>query len=275
MKMKFTFLLTSILFSISVTNAQTTNNVDTPPDSTEIIEESPEKKRTLPSDNEEIVIRLKDYYPRDGIIKDSDPNKYETKKGEFDIQKIDSDKIKPKIKGVHFGVTTGISFIAKPTYDYSISPIDSTFRTQKLAPLSFNISTCVAFPIAPRWWGTGLYVKRNKTYYTGTGLYGIVSLNLATFNTAFETGGLFNKQIDGGLGLGWALTENACLIGTFEMLSVRQPRDYMLDIANTGEKIMSSNGPIMEIDESSNYLTNYYVPSFSIKFAFFFDNTPD
>lgn len=96
-----------------------------------------------------------------------------------------------------------------------------------------------------------------------------ISLNLAELN-----GGniAFNKSIDGGIGLGYYFNEFTQIAVFFDMLRMRQMRDYV--VKNFEDQSIPNGTEVYNaLDQNnSNLFYNKYYPGISIKAVFSFGN---
>jgi len=179
-----------------------------------------------------------------------------------------------KTKGIIYGISMGFNRAFDNLYDARISPIDTTLVLQKTSNISFLFSTSVSFPILKGVFGGSYYRKLDDTgkptgdpYFVPTGLSVIASLNLVTFNSALGGAGLFNQKLDGGLGLGYTFGENVQIALTYEMISFRQPRDFLKEYEGQTVKVNNQNLSNIAIDDNDYYIDKY-VPSFSFKVVY-------
>lgn len=145
---------------------------------------------------------------------------------------------------------------------------------QKTSNTSFLLSTVVSFPILSKWLGGGYYRKLDGSgseigdpYFVPSGLSLVATINLVTFNTALGGSGLFNHKLDGGLGLGYTFGENVQLAMTYEMISFRQPRDFLKEFENQTVKLNGSNLSSLSFDDN-DYFIDKYIPSVSFKIVY-------
>ena len=93
----------------------------------------------------------------------------------------------------------------------------------------------------------------------------LATVNLLTFNSA-ATGSVFNKRLDGGLGVGYRLNDELQIAATFEMISYRLPRDFLVDESRDKVINNAAGTPITTIlPENSDYYADRYLPSVSLK----------
>ncbi len=104
-------------------------------------------------------------------------------------------------------------------------------------------------------------------YFVPTGLSVIASLNLVTFNSALGGAGIFNQKLDGGLGLGYTFGENVQIALTYEMISFRQPRDFLKKYEGQTVKVNNENLTNIALDDNDYYIDKY-IPSFSFKVVY-------
>ncbi|WP_207424588.1 hypothetical protein [Desertivirga brevis] len=173
------------------------------------------------------------------------------------------------------GVSIGYTMGTNKLYSIAINPVDQTVQFDKVSPLNVVLSTAVMFN-----WKT--WYLRQKTDPNGNPtlnntkgpVFAIPSkwsvgaiLNLAQFSSESK---LYNQKIDGGLGIGYELNENIFVLGSFEFLSVKQPRDYFINDYNGQKKqFLIENVPQKNINyDDLNVFHDKYVPSISLKVVF-------
>ena len=179
-----------------------------------------------------------------------------------------------KAKGINFGVSVGYNFAHNTLYEASLSPIDHTFSIATLPKNSFVISTALSFPLTRGKLGGATYTKIDNAgkpigepYYVPWGLCLIATLNIATFNEA-SNGSIFNKQIDGGLGIGYRLDDHFQIALAYEMISFRQPKQFLID-QYQGKVINVGDQKLISLDEKdNNFFHNKYVGSISLKLIY-------
>lgn len=203
------------------------------------------------------------------------------------LTKDEADKIDNKVnKGINFGISLGFNSVFDNLYEARISPIDQRVMVNSIPKTSFLISTALSVPLTKGKLGGRYYRKLDEdgkevgpVYYVPFGFCLIATINLVTFNSA-ATGTIFNQKIDGGLGIGYRINEDVQIALTYEMLSVRQPRDFLLN-DETGFKnkpILINNQPLTSLGMDDNdYFRDRYMPSLSLKFIYLIrgDKTKD
>lgn len=179
-----------------------------------------------------------------------------------------------KTKGIKYGISMGFNKAFDNLYDARISPTDTTLVLQKTSNISFLLSTSVSFPILKGVFGGTYYRKLDNAgnptgdpYFVPTGLSVIASLNLVTFNSALGGAGIFNQKLDGGLGLGYTFGENVQIALTYEMISFRQPRDFLKKYEGQAVKVNNENLTNIALDDNDYYIDKY-IPSFSFKVVY-------
>lgn len=179
-----------------------------------------------------------------------------------------------KTRGIKFGVSTGFNKALDEIYDARISPIDTSFKLERASNVSFLLSTTLSFAILKGWLGGSYYRKLGadgqpvgNPYFVPKGLNIIATLNLVTFNSALAGAGLFNQKLDGGLGLGYTFGDNVQIGATYEMLSFRQPREYLMKLR---DKPVIVNGDKMTSlpTDNNDYFIDKYIPSISLKIIY-------
>ena len=193
--------------------------------------------------------------------------------GTKELTKTEADNLgNIKTKGIKFGVSMGFNQTFDDLFDARISPIDTTVLLEKTSNTSFLLSTTLSFPILSKFLGGGSYYRKldangdpvGDPYFVPSGLSIIATINLVTFNSALGGAGLFNQKLDGGLGLGYKFGDNVQLALTYEMLSFRQPRQYIKELEGQTVNVGGSNITTLSVDDN-DYFIDKYVPSMSIK----------
>ncbi|UTD15432.1 hypothetical protein HER15_08120 [Tenacibaculum mesophilum] len=196
--------------------------------------------------------------------------------GAKEISKEDADKLgNIKKKGIKFGVSFGFNQTFDELVDARISPIDTTLTLQNTSRTSFLLSTTLSFAILSKWLGGGRYYRKldvsgnpvGDPYFVPSGLSIVTSINLVTFNSALGGAGLFNQKLDGGLGLGYTFGENVQLALTYEMISFRQPRDFLKEL--NGQTVEVNGSKLMSLNlDDNDYFIDKYIPSISLKIIY-------
>lgn len=175
---------------------------------------------------------------------------------------------------VKLGFSLGYSYIPTSIYDGSISPFDNTLKLQKQFPANFLISTALVINPVEKY---ELLVNSDNKILKVIGrqlsnISFIATVNLVSIGSKAET--LFNKKIDGGLGVGYRLNEDFHLALTAEMFSVKQLKDYIMD--GYKDKVLSIDGQaVTALDPADTRLfTDKYVPGFSLKFIYILSGKP-
>ncbi len=196
--------------------------------------------------------------------------------GILEITKATADPIPNKVnEGLDFGISLGFNSVFDRIYEARISPLDNKLKITTVPKAAFLISTGVSVPITKGKLGGRYYRKLNAAgtptgpvYFVPYGLCFVATVNLVSFNSA-ATGSLFNQKIDGGLGLGYRVNDNFQIAMTYEMISYRQPRQFLMD--NYNDKILSnaSGDVISSINiDDNDYFRDKYMSSISLKFFY-------
>lgn len=177
-----------------------------------------------------------------------------------------------KSKSVKVGISLGYSALLGNLYNASISPIDNTLKLQNQFPANFLIST--ALVINPIKTLRVLEESNSKVLrVVGEQLQNIsfvATVNLVSFGSSTET--LFNKKIDGGLGIGYKMSDDFHIAFTAEMFSVKQLREYLIKGYNNQELVIDGKS-LTAFDETDTRLFHdKYVPGFSLKFIYIIAN---
>ncbi len=187
---------------------------------------------------------------------------------------------------LNFAIGLGPKFNLSKQFDASISPVDSSIQLQKLPTSSFVLSATLMFHIGRKQESQVLSVTNGQSHIysfkkynllkndktaaqklnltepktkkgqikdpdnnNGYGPWSILaSLNLADINS---NGASFNKQIDGGLGIGYKVCD-ALHLGLFlEYSTSRQLQNYITD-SYVGKPIMVNNEKLSVLNENDN-----------------------
>ncbi|MGE5521180.1 MAG: hypothetical protein ACM3VS_14735 [Candidatus Dadabacteria bacterium] len=185
------------------------------------------------------------------------------------------DPIENKVnKGINFGLSLGFNTVFDPIYDARISPLDNKLKITKTPKSSFLLSTGVSVPLSKGKFGGRYYKKLDENnreygplYYVPYGFCFIATVNLITLNSGV-TGSGFNQKLDGGLGFGYRVNDNFQLALTGEMISYRQPREFLFESKDQTLKTM--NGDVLTAinPDDNNYFIDKYMPSLSFKFFY-------
>jgi hypothetical protein len=182
----------------------------------------------------------------------------------------DDDELGTISENISFGISVGFNNALEEISTASISPIDNKVIISEEQRTSFVLSTVLSVPI---------FFKRNILYrYSGKNgeLYGpyhklsefslIASLNIATFQGA-QSGSVFNQKISGGLGVSYNFTEDVAIGLTYELLSYRKPKDFLIN--NEGTSLSENGNPVNSLDISDNrYFFDRYANTLSIKIIY-------
>jgi hypothetical protein len=161
-----------------------------------------------------------------------------------------------ELQGVTFGFGAGFNKLNQDIYNYSLST--DTFHTleiQKLSKTSFVISSVLSVKLGK------LKTPTNsiKLLRAGEGenepdfgerLAINIALNLLEINSDNIS---FNKNIDGGLGLGYFLNNYVQLAVFYDLVRIRQLRDNIQN-AYLGKSIPNGNEVFNALDEKNNDL---------------------
>lgn len=168
---------------------------------------------------------------------------------------------------VSFGLSLGYNFALENLKSAQISPFDGTLIIDDLQSSSFVLSTVISVPISYK----EKKAKRNKDKdgkaigqvkkISDWSVIGIV--NLVTFNEA-QSGNIFNQKMSGGLGLSYNMDEHVAFGLSYELISYRKPKDFLLE--QNGQALMTNGNAITSIDTSDNtYFFDRYAGTLSFK----------
>ena len=154
-----------------------------------------------------------------------------------------------ELRGVTFGFSAGFSRLFKRQYDYFLDPANNYLQKQKLGKTNLVISTVASVKLSKLTLQkkekgyslvrTGIPEKKfddNTFLKTPTDEISLENarwhekfvLNLALNLGEIGSDVSFNKQIDGGIGLGYLLTADLQLAAFIDIIRTRQLRDYIV-----------------------------------------------
>ncbi|OGX87886.1 hypothetical protein BEN47_10135 [Hymenobacter lapidarius] len=217
-----------------------------------------------------------------GNVKEITPAKLQQMRSAAAGSGADSQVVNLVNKGVDFGVSLGFNRVFERIYDVHVSPLDYKLKVTDAPASTFLLSMGLSVPLtrirekpakSTSAHVRGRYYRKltetggaTKTvYYVPYGWNLVATVNLLTFNTA-ATGSVFNKRIDGGLGLGYRINDELQLAATFEMISYRLPRDFLIDECRD-KQVISATGTLITsiLPDNSDYYADRYLPSVSLK----------
>lgn len=182
------------------------------------------------------------------------------------------------VKNVDIGLSVGFNTVFEKLHEARISPIDQKVFLTNMPRQSFLLSTTISVPfnVTLRQGKENAkqiqyqQVRNGPFYRTPLGLCFVASLNLANLSST-QSGSIFNKKIDGGLGLGYRVSQNFQISLTYEKISIRQPRQFLKDLE--GKNIIINNQILNSLDiEDNNYFVDKYLNSAAIKFIYVIKN---
>ncbi|WP_024772141.1 hypothetical protein [Aquimarina macrocephali] len=183
----------------------------------------------------------------------------------------DSEKENGSIgENISFGLSLGFNGSTENIKTVQISPIDNTVILNKGQKTSFVLSTVVSIPIS---------FKKNLTYrftdkdgnqigqiHKISDWSFIASVNLITLQGA-QSGNVFNQKISGGLGVSYNFTEDFSIGLTYELISSRSPKDFL--IQSSGKEIQENGETVTALDITNNeYFYDKYLGTVSFKFIY-------
>ncbi|GAB5522266.1 MAG: hypothetical protein Roseis2KO_01380 [Roseivirga sp.] len=176
-------------------------------------------------------------------------------------------------KGISLGVSVGYNRLINDNYAAFLSPIDNTVIIEKLPRSSFVLSTALSVPLTKKQ-GITQYTQMDNNnnpigpvYYVNHGWALVTSINVALFNESLTTT-IFNKRIDGGIGLGYRINKDFQVAFVYEFLTIRQPKEFLRGLI--GKTISVNNEVLTSLSSDNNdFFKDDYVPAFSVKFVYF------
>lgn len=202
-----------------------------------------------------------------------------------------------KINPLKVGLGVGINQALDPIKEVTYSPVDSIVHLRKIKRTSFVISSTLSFEIfsgarkvrnldpalkengsqaqdsdkVGKILSKGQIVKQAAKDGTPTYLFKpngwnlLLSINLATFESAATKAPEFNLRVNGGIGIGYSINSHVQVGLLAEFTKRRQPYNHFKDIE--GQKLDDSYpNSVITLDKTDDnlYFTDY-VPSLSLK----------
>ena len=182
-----------------------------------------------------------------------------------------------KERPLNFFGSVGGTFSTKSLYDMSVSPIDNTVRIENIKGFSNNISLGIVWnPIVRKEFVEKTYITKGRNIETE---YEQERKNfaIAALSNVFQVA-IANSQaslpasVDFGIGIGYR-KDNFLALFTFELPTIRQPRQYMLDAfkdKNVVAKRPDGNLITSFSITDNNVFISKVLPSVGIKLAYTF-----
>lgn len=82
-----------------------------------------------------------------------------------------------------------------------------------------------------------------------------------------QSGNIFNQKISGGLGISYNFSEDFSIGLTYELISNRTPKDFLIDL--DGQEILENGQTLTTLDiTDNNYFFDKYISTLSFKFIY-------
>lgn len=165
---------------------------------------------------------------------------------------------------VKVGASLGFNYLTRDVYVPVLSVVDNSLILQSVNPLSYLFSTNVVInPFGSSGDNQGKGQRKHRNLVKSISL--IASVNLAQLGAQ---PGNFNTKLDGGLGLGYSISNDFHIGVTAEMIAVRQLRDYFVETYQNSPIILN-NDTLNALDINDNRLfTDMYILGLSFKFIY-------
>jgi len=161
-----------------------------------------------------------------------------------------------QLNGVTFGFGAGYSILNDAPYSYSLSTDnEKKLQQQELSKGSFVISSVISVKLKKM----GVTDQNKLVKYSDTSTEPIkwydrfslnASLNLIELSNNQVS---FNKSVDGGIGLGYFISDNAQIAAFYDIITKRQLRDYIVK-DYLGKPIPNGSSFYNALDENDNNL---------------------
>jgi hypothetical protein len=192
-----------------------------------------------------------------------------------------------ELNGVTFGIGMGWSYMFNKPKDYFLTPDSFHLQSQELSHSGIVLSSVISIKLGKVAEQDGKLINYKdvdhmtnliKSGEAKLSLWERLAVNISLNLAAIDNGDItFNTSIDGGIGIGIYFTK-AVQAGLFyDMLRVRQMRDYFVETYE-GKPIPNGNdnGVINALDQNNNNLFyNKYYSGISLKVIFSVGNKKD
>lgn len=169
----------------------------------------------------------------------------------------------------------GFSHRLSDLYSVTISPIDRTVQFDLSSPANFSLTT--GFIWNPFIYPYKKFFYKDKTVdwkyeYLRWPLAIALLINVYNINLG-STKANYGSAIDGGFGIGYR-KDNFCILATYELSYLKQPRDYFISQYKDKNKnllLYNSNQPTQSISiEDNSIFDSKFFPSLGIRIAYAF-----
>lgn len=192
----------------------------------------------------------------------------------------DSEKLKKivaileKKKLIQIGLSVGyrrafsIGHADKFLAEASISPMDTTLQVELGNRHSFLLSAIVSvYPFENR---ERDYKINDTDIFSHKRIGCYANINLLELSGDGDFSSIFNKKIEGGLGLAYKLSEAFSIGAGYEFIFHRRLRDYVINYYG-GRKVYENGQVVTTLNkENDNLFRDDNVDAWSIKFIFYF-----
>ncbi|MDB5005399.1 MAG: hypothetical protein JWQ34_3624 [Mucilaginibacter sp.] len=182
---------------------------------------------------------------------------------------------------VTFGFGAGYSHTFNKVYDYSLTTDGNyNLKAQELSKNAFVISSVVMVKLGKIFVDDGNQLfKQNTTKGVAKApadLLDRMSVNISLNLINVTSDVAFNKSIDGGLGLGYFLSENLQVALFYDITQKRQLRDYVIKSYENLPVPSNANTVYNALDPNDDKLFyNKTISGFSLKLVFSLANKKD
>jgi hypothetical protein len=134
-----------------------------------------------------------------------------------------------ELNGVTFGFGAGYSHTFDKTFDYALTTdANHNLKIQPLSQNAFVISTVIMVKLGKVAVDDSKTLLKQSDRITHANPLEHLSINLALNLVNVSSDVSFNKNIDGGLGMGYFINDNLQLALFFDVARVSQLRDYII-----------------------------------------------
>lgn len=200
------------------------------------------------------------------------------------ITKSNDDPPFSRLNAVTIGVGMGWSYLGKAPFDYFLTPDSFLLQKQPLAHSGVVLSSVITIKLGKDLASEGGKLKAVHTTRNGNVVtrqtenvkwWEPIAINLSLNLAEISNGDIaFNKTIDGGIGIGYYIKQSLQVAVFYDMIRVRQMRDYYINTFEGKAIPSNNNGEVYNaLDQTNNNLFyNKYYSGFSIKAVLSFGN---
>lgn len=173
-------------------------------------------------------------------------------------------------ENISFGLSLAFNNSIEDLKQAQVSPVDKKIIISDAQNSSFVLSTVISIPLSFNSKKAYRYLDNNGNqigHVHKVAKWSLISVvNIATFQGA-QSGTVFNQKLSGGLGFSYSYTEDFSIGLSYEMISYRKPKGFLIDLE--GQELQVGDTGITTIDITDNkYYFDRYAGTVSLKIIY-------